>query len=80
MLDVTLYNIDGEVIQTFHDDDNESVDYVSLVSNETYGPPALIAPARGRDAQGPRARAGETVLYINTGVVPFWDITRLEED
>lgn len=53
------------------------VDYVSLVSDETYGPPALIAPARGKEEA--RAVIGERVLYINTAMVPLWEIERTSE-
>lgn len=77
LLDVTIYNLAGEVVSTFHSDDEESVDYVSLVSPETYGPPALVAPTRG--GTGPRAGVGDRILYINTSLVPFFDIERVSE-
>ena len=72
MLEVTIYNTDGSVAQKF-DGDNE-VDYVSLVNNETYGPPALIAPAR--NPNDTRAAVEEHVLYINTNIVPLFKIIR----
>lgn len=52
------------------------VSYVSLVNPESYGPPPLVAP---REGQRPLARVGDTVLYINTGVVPAFEIERLED-
>lgn len=52
-------------------------DYFSLISDESYGPPALIAP---KDGRAPTAKAGETVLYINTRFVALFTATRLEDD
>lgn len=52
----------------------EGIDYVSLVSDETYGPPAVIAPAKGQDRA--LAQPDDRVLYINTHFVPMWEITR----
>lgn len=72
MLEVTIYNEKG-VAQTKFDEDDE-FDYVSLVSTGTYGPPALIAPARNRDEA--RAAVEDRVLYINTGLVPMFSIMR----
>jgi hypothetical protein len=56
------------------------VDYVSFVNSSTYGPPPLIAPNSARkDAAGQaRAEVGESVLYINTSVVPVFEIERLD--
>lgn len=71
MLEVTVYDSPSQTDpQVF-----EHIDFVSLISNETYGPPALIAPARG--GQGPRARPGDRVLYINTALVPMFEIERI---
>lgn len=53
----------------------EGVDYVSLVSDETYGPPAVITPAKGE--QRARAQVGDRVLYLNTRFVPAWEIKRV---
>lgn len=69
MLHVTVYDKDGS-------EEWDDIDYVSLVSPETYGPPALIAPARDGVA---RARVGETVLYINTRLVPVYKIERVSD-
>lgn len=77
MLDVTTYDAAGQVTSTFHTEDGEGVDYVSLVSPETYGPPALVAPTRG--GGGPRAVVGERVLYINTRLVPMFEIERVAD-
>lgn len=65
MLEVTIYDAEGVQKAKFEEDNDTDVDFVSLVSNETYGPPALVAP--NRNGQGPRAQAGDRVLYINTG-------------
>lgn len=74
MLDVTLYDQSLSVAETFHSDDDDGVDYVSLVSDGTYGKPALIAPGKPGDA---RAAVGERVLYINTNIVPAFMIERV---
>lgn len=57
----------------------DQIAYVSYVAPTTYGPPALIAPAKS--ATAPRAKAGERVLYINTGQhgPPMWEIERDED-
>jgi hypothetical protein len=57
------------------------VNYVSLYNGGTHGPPALVAPRRdeGRDVR-PTAREGERVLYINTSIVPMFEIERLGGD
>lgn len=52
----------------------ENINYVSYVSGNTYGPPALVAPAKAADK--PTAKVDETVLYINTGMIPLWEIVR----
>jgi hypothetical protein len=47
----------------------EEIDFVSLVNNETYGPPALVAPTPARPNQpgrSPDAKVGDRVLYLNT--------------
>jgi hypothetical protein len=51
----------------------EGVDAVSLVDNETHGPPALVAPGRGQD----RATLEHgKVLYISTPNVVAFEITK----
>lgn len=50
-------------------------DYVSLVNKDTYGPPPLVAPNRG---EPPLARPGDVVLYINTNLVPVFEIERTD--
>lgn len=77
MLEVYVYAADGKVAKKFTEYDDTDVDYVSLVSNDTYGPPALVAPNRG--GQGPRAAVGERVLYISTALVPMFHIERTSE-
>jgi hypothetical protein len=73
-LDVRVYaSLDDENPQVF-----ECVDFVSLVSGESYGPPALVAPAKGQTT-GPRARVGQSVLYLNTRFVPMFEIERTSD-
>lgn len=73
LLEVVVYGADGSIVREFTGDD--AVDYVSIVSGETYGKPALIAP--GGDAAGSFAGPEDRVLYINTRFVPFYEITRV---
>jgi hypothetical protein len=77
MLEVTIYDNDGRPKAKFSEDNDTDVDFVSLVSNETYGPPALVAP--NRNGQGPRANVGDRVLYINTALVPIFQIERTSD-
>lgn len=70
MLGVTLYGQDRTQPPI-----EVEVDYVSFVNADTYGPPPLIAPGDNR-----RANEGEVVLYINTSVVPAFEIERLPDD
>lgn len=72
-LEVTLFNGDGEPIAEFIGED--SVEYVSLVSADTYGKPALVAPD---SSGGPRSTYNDRVLYINTRFVPFFEIVRVQ--
>lgn len=71
-LEVTLYDSQGEETANFYGD--YAVDYVSLVTGDTYGPPAVIAPG---PAGTPRAAIGQRVLYINTRHVPSFEIVRV---
>ena len=75
MLTVTLYPDSDSLV---NDEGRElKVDFVSLVNNQTYGPPALVAPApSGREHK--RAEPGEEVLYINTNLMPAFKI--VEDD
>jgi hypothetical protein len=68
MLDVTIYSADSEGEGW----EVSNVDLVSLVNNSTYGPPALIAAKDGQRPVGP----GNRVLYINTSLVPVFEIER----
>ena len=76
MLEVTIYDASGRKTATFGHDNSEEVDFVSLVSNETYGPPALVAPNKG---QPPTAKVDDRVLYINTSLVPMFLIERISD-
>lgn len=73
-LRVTLYLGSGDEADTIEDID---VDFVSLVNGSTYGPPPLIAPQPNRE--GSRAAPGDKVLYINTAVVPAFEIERMDD-
>ncbi len=73
LLEVVIYDGEGNVVKEFTGDD--AVDYVSIVSGETYGKPALIAP--GGDSNGSFASPDDRVLYINTRHIPFYEITRV---
>lgn len=50
--------------QSFEFDD---VDFISFVSNQTFGKPAIIAP--GTDDFSPAGGEEVTVLYVNPGNV-----------
>jgi hypothetical protein len=80
MLTITIYP-DAETVMS--DEGGvifEDYDYVSLVNNETYGPPALIAPPpRAPHGAAPRASIGDKVLYINTNLVPVFEIVRTDD-
>lgn len=67
---VTVYDEAGEEIEEF-----PGMDFVSLISDESYGPPALIAPTRSPDPAA-RATVGQIVLYLNTKFVPMFTIER----
>jgi hypothetical protein len=78
MLKVTIYP-DADALANDEPVEHKAK-YVSYVAPTTYGAPALVAP-NPRDPQGrePRARVGDDVLYINTGFVAAWKITRESE-
>jgi hypothetical protein len=74
MLEVTIYkevNDDDPVVY-------DGVDFLSLISDETYGPPALVAPKEG--GRQPVARPGDKVLYINTKFVPMFEVMRMGDE
>lgn len=71
MLSVTVYSDINDEGPTVY----EGIDYVSLVSDETYGPPAVVAPTGNRP---PVARPGDRVLYLNTKFIPMWEIERVD--
>lgn len=72
-IDVTDDELDVEVGAAVH--------YVSTINAGSYGPPALIAPAPTKPGgkEPSRARIGETVLYINTSLVPVYAATRVSD-
>lgn len=73
MLEVKIYDAEGNEKATF-----EEIDFVSYVSGETYGPPALVAPSRERgEYVPPKAEVEDEVLYINTRFVPMWKLVRV---
>jgi hypothetical protein len=58
----------------------EEVDFVSYFNGGTHGPPALVAPGRENGQAVPaKARPGQSVLYVNTALVPVVLIERLSE-
>lgn len=71
MLSVTLYpqSLNEEDRLELHD-----FDFISLVNEQTYGPPPLVAPKSAGDK--PLAQIGDRVLYINTNLVAAFEITR----
>lgn len=86
MLNVTVFNLpsntsDGDDKAATEGVVYENVDYVSLVNNETYGPPALVAPQQrgGNETSRPLAQVGERVLYVNTNLVPLFEIERVSD-
>jgi hypothetical protein len=80
LLEVTLITFDPDSGDLQEGDDTHVVDFVSQFNGGTHGPPALVAPGRenGRDV-APRARPGQSVLFINTSLVPAFKITRGED-
>lgn len=81
LLSVTLITFDPESGDLQVGDDVHEVEYVSQYNGGTHGPPALVAPGReSGQAVPPRARVGDTVLYINTQLVPAYKVTRLQEN
>lgn len=81
MLEVTVYThdaLDGDPDNDVKPLVLEEVHYVSLYNAGTHGPPALVAPGRtdGRPSPGV-ARPGERVVYINTALVPLFEIERV---
>lgn len=60
--------------------EEDGIDWISYVAPTTYGPPALVAPAKGQSEA--RARPGQKVRYINTGPhgPPMWEIERYTTD
>jgi hypothetical protein len=78
MLTVTTYSFDSEDGGALSEDEVFTVDYVSQFTAGTHGPPALVAPGRESGQSVPaKARPGETVLYLNTGLIPAFTITRV---
>ena len=74
-LRVTLYDNALEGDEAPHE-----VDYVSLYNGGTHGPPALVAPGREKGENvAARARVGDTVLYINTSLVPAFEVERFAD-
>ena len=71
MLQVKIFALHEGVLC---ESEEHEVDYVSLVNSDTFGPPPLVAPTRDRN--DPRAHDGDRVLYINTNIVPAFQIER----
>lgn len=77
MLTVQLLELDPERGGWVESAEYE-VDYVSLVNNETFGPPPLIAPTKDRVAA--KAEEGDKVLYINTNTTRAFTIVKEDDD
>lgn len=74
MLRVQLFSIDPDTGE-FEAGEEHEVDFVSLVNNESFGKPPLIAPENGRPGV---ARENDTVFYVNTSLIPAFTIKRLD--
>lgn len=90
MLEVELFNTQGDSIlelsgheeaPTLDGPDGPSVDFVSIVNDETHGIPPLIGPP-GPKSPPTRAAIGQKVLYINTSCAHLvaWTIVRTEDN
>lgn len=75
-LNVTLYGVEPTTGAVTSGDEFLGYDYISLVNDSTFGPPPLVAPLKG---ERPRARPGDKVFYINTRLVPAFEIERVED-
>lgn len=74
MLKVTVYNreLDAPIEEL-------DVDFVSLINGGTYGPPPLIGAAEKSGGTSTiKASEGERVLYINTSLVPAFEIEKVD--
>ena len=77
MLEVIIYDEQGQETAKFSEDTDTDVDYVSLYNSETHGPPALVAPRPGQPE--PRADVDDRVLYINTRFVSMFRVVRTSD-
>lgn len=84
MLKVTIYTLESLAAQRGMNGEFDppplvldDVNYVSYVNSDTHGPPALVAPPKSGGP--PTARPGDSVVYINTDIVPAWEIERVGE-
>ena len=77
-LRITLYDHDLKPVSDAEDEVLEDdVDFVSLYNGGTHGPPALVAPGRESGAAvAARAKVGDTVMFINTSLVPAFTVER----
>lgn len=76
-------NDDNVALPAFEVPVYDAVNYVSFVNAGTYGPPALVAPAparKGTEPGAPTAQLDETVLYVNTSLVPLFSLTRVSDE
>lgn len=82
MLEVILYGYDptSSEVDPFIECEAIEIPFVSLVNEGTHGPPALVAPRKESGVPvKPKAQVGQSVLYINTSVVPAFRIKRLRD-
>ena len=64
---VTVYSTPDEFPEEL------DVDYVSFINPETHGIPALLSSRAGTQTE---AESGQTILYVNTALVPLMEVTK----
>lgn len=72
MLRVTIWDNEFEELIPL------DVDYVSNITGNTYGPPAVVSPAKNDSRSDVRARKGQVVAYINPDKVAIYTIEVLD--
>lgn len=69
----TVYGADGS------DTDFNGVDFVSFVTDKTYGKPAIIAPGTDDFQAASDLGRSVTVLYVNPGQVQALQVTKVPD-
>lgn len=70
-LNGTVWPADGATDESF---EFRNVDFISFVSNETFGKPAILAP--GTDNFQSAADSSVTVLYVNPANIAALEATK----